>query len=105
MSFDTAYFMTYTLSLHDALPICPANVSGSYVTAGVRSGPPTFGHPPPHFQPPSTFNSGTWPQICAWARGQRSEERRVGKECSAWWWPAQVQESRICISSKEEVSQ
>src|SRR5437773_3178498 len=40
---------------------------------------PDFGDPLPNLTPA---------QLAKFSEGLRSEERRVGKECRAWWWSA-----------------
>src|SRR2546430_17591862 len=83
---DTATTEIYTLSLHDALPICVHGFDFGDGRAAVR--------PADH----GTDDPGEGPGIVA-ARGAafhlvddlegdaRSEERRVGKECRSRWSP------------------
>src|SRR5690348_18431554 len=86
---DAAFYEFYTLSLHDALPICPQ--AGR---SGCRRGV--------HLAQLERRVRGGRPDMCAVPRSggrggegrrrqpQRSEERRVGKECSARGGPYRV---------------
>ena len=107
---DTATTEIYTLSLHDALPICDPRATG--LTTTTRSS----GNWPEIFQlvvqPQLDFyfvtegeraglvvsdtledeavvklSSGTRVGLYSPWRGSRSEERRVGKECRSRWSP------------------
>src|SRR5688572_33313510 len=79
---DTATTEIYTLSLHDALPIF--------------AGESTYKPQPIAQGKPGCFRLHLWsyPRASTHLLGAhgcdrhpRSEERRVGKECRARWWP------------------
>src|SRR5439155_24528285 len=81
----------YTLSLHDALPICQAIQTETVSRARVgqaRQGNRHALHGHDH-----VTHAGFLGELGPLARGKRfrfellgrSEERRVGKECRSWW--------------------
>src|SRR5688572_32996951 len=86
---DTATTEIYTLSLHDALPICPTDIgdgrvpgslhAGTNYVANVGSGTVGFGL--------IASGDGIFTQTPLGFRDLRSEERRVGKECRSRWSP------------------
>src|SRR2546427_324448 len=84
---DTATTEIYTLSLHDALPICTclvtftANTLGSYTITATYNPAPTSVH--------ATSNGSDTVMVTARTTSTtlRSEERRVGKECRSRWSP------------------
>ena len=111
---DTATTEIYTLSLHDALPICDDPLPESSWNAErtwtqVGTSPPTYSPYNFHGTP---SESGEWfrdkrdgkqlyvpkggvegiPEGVlraeAWKATHRSEERRVGKECRSRWSPS-----------------
>src|SRR3712207_9491969 len=101
---DTATTEIYTLSLHDALPIWP-NVDyhfyrlvtgGPYWWWGHKPGgtPAKYtddcGHSIYQYQgqgyAPNNICRGNYTDFCGYFY-QRSEERRVGKECRSRWSP------------------
>src|SRR3712207_9330580 len=97
---DTATTEIYTLSLHDALPIYyqtlalklfrgePAISEFDWNFSAIHSSSHGFSTPT-WFGPPRNFTSASsWPWIGHPVSGlQRSEERRVGKECRSRWSP------------------
>src|SRR2546421_10073009 len=87
---DTATTEIYTLSLHDALPICgsrrrhtrccPASrETCSSQCPGCRSGNQDIGN----YKSLATLGS----TVYVFGGSRRSEERRVGKECRSRWSP------------------
>src|SRR5256885_15920829 len=99
---DTATTEIYTLSLHDALPIC-TDSSGRCVFTGTRTFEPTVGATA-SLQVSAGGRAVNFSQVGAaeWQShvitgaspasndllwNLRSEERRVGKECRSRWSP------------------
>src|SRR2546425_12294135 len=89
---DTATTEIYTLSLHDALPISmidfrsgrePKSSSFDYIQIRIAS-PEEIRGPRDSKERERLELQGqrTW-----WSWGERSEERRVGKECRSRWSP------------------
>src|SRR5256885_16718793 len=98
---DTATTEIYTLSLHDALPICFDAIE-ALLAQDTQRGDFCFGHAPtladvylvPQIESARRFgvDLDRWPLISAVDRAcaalpARSEERRVGKECRSRWSP------------------
>src|SRR2546430_17405922 len=82
---DTATTEIYTLSLHDALPICDEMAVTLLRPLGTVAWPASFA---PHATTVPSDLSATPAAPAAMARTLlRSEERRVGKECRSRWSP------------------